>query len=81
MTLLGCFALLLVPMPIAFLYYGTRIRAKSKIAPSIDLKQDEERRRKADLEAGGGASDNGAESAETEKAQEEEEERPREAVE
>ncbi|MCJ1390433.1 hypothetical protein MMC18_003292 [Xylographa bjoerkii] len=34
-TLLGCVALLLVPIPIVFLKYGARIRQKSKFAPTF----------------------------------------------
>lgn len=38
LTLLGCVALLLVPLPVIFLIYGRRIRARSKFAPGWDLK-------------------------------------------
>lgn len=34
MTLLGCVAILLVPIPILFIKYGARIRKKSKFAPT-----------------------------------------------
>lgn len=33
-TLLGCVAFCLVPIPIAFYYYGARIRQKSAFAPT-----------------------------------------------
>lgn len=33
-TLLGCVAVVLVPIPVAFYIYGARIRQKSKFAPS-----------------------------------------------
>ena len=33
-TLLGCVALLLVPIPVAFLVYGHRIRERSAFAPT-----------------------------------------------
>ena len=33
-TLLGCIALLLVPIPVVFWRYGAKIRAKSKFAPT-----------------------------------------------
>ena len=56
-TLLGCVALLLVPLPIAFLLYGKRIRARSHFAPAPDLLQDkrrdEEARGVADSEGSG----------------------------
>lgn len=32
-TLLGCFAACLVPIPVAFYFYGKRMRMKSKFAP------------------------------------------------
>jgi MFS transporter, DHA1 family, multidrug resistance protein len=35
MTLLGCIALILIPVPIAFLKYGERLRRKSKWAPTF----------------------------------------------
>ncbi|KIL58566.1 hypothetical protein M378DRAFT_86356 [Amanita muscaria Koide BX008] len=37
-TLLGLIALLFVPCPFLFFKYGSRIRAKSRFAPCIDLK-------------------------------------------
>ena len=36
-TLLGCVALLLVPIPVCFLVYGERIRRKSAFAPTKPL--------------------------------------------
>jgi DHA1 family multidrug resistance protein-like MFS transporter len=36
-TLLGCVALLLVPIPVAFYYYGEKIRMKSAFAPTKPL--------------------------------------------
>ena len=33
-TLLGCVALVLVPIPVVFWRYGARIRTKSKFAPT-----------------------------------------------
>jgi len=39
-TLLGCVALVLVPMPVVFYLYGKKIRAKSKFAPAPDIVQD-----------------------------------------
>lgn len=50
LTLLGSIAAILVPMPVIFLVFGSRIRARSKFAPGFDLKlaakrrQDEENR-------------------------------------
>jgi DHA1 family multidrug resistance protein-like MFS transporter len=46
-TLLGCVALVLVPMPVVFYLYGKKLRAKSKFAPAPDIqagKRDEESR-------------------------------------
>jgi DHA1 family multidrug resistance protein-like MFS transporter len=42
-TLLGCVALVLVPMPVVFYVFGKRIRAKSKFAPAPDIAQDKRR--------------------------------------
>ncbi|ORY11706.1 major facilitator superfamily domain-containing protein [Clohesyomyces aquaticus] len=42
-TLLGCVAVLLVPMPIVFYVYGKKIRLKSKFAPAPDIEQDKRR--------------------------------------
>jgi DHA1 family multidrug resistance protein-like MFS transporter len=42
-TLLGCVALVLVPMPVVFYIFGKRIRAKSKFAPAPDIEQDRQR--------------------------------------
>jgi DHA1 family multidrug resistance protein-like MFS transporter len=42
-TLLGCVALVLVPMPVVFYVYGKKIRAKSKFAPAPDIEQDKRR--------------------------------------
>ena len=42
-TLLGCVAFALVPLPIVFLLYGRKIRAKSQFAPAPDLLQDKRR--------------------------------------
>jgi DHA1 family multidrug resistance protein-like MFS transporter len=42
-TLLGCVALVLVPMPVVFYIFGKRIRAKSKFAPAPDIEQDRRR--------------------------------------
>lgn len=33
-TLLGCVGILLVPIPVVFLYYGAKIREKSAFAPT-----------------------------------------------
>ena len=55
-TLLGCVALLLVPLPIAFLLYGKKIRGKSHFAPAPDIAQDKRR----DEEARGVADSEGS---------------------
>lgn len=36
-TLLACVAVVLVPIPIAFLKYGARIRERSSFAPTIKI--------------------------------------------
>lgn len=55
MTLLGCVAALLIPMPFVFYFYGKRIRGKSKFAPAPDLKLDRQREQEGrDVEQGGG---------------------------
>lgn len=43
-TLLGCVAAVLVFMPIAFILYGKKIRARSNFAPALDLKHEEKKR-------------------------------------
>ena len=42
-TLLGCVALVLVPLPIVFLLYGKKIRGRSNFAPALDIQQDKRR--------------------------------------
>ena len=42
-TVLGCVAAICVPVPICFLLYGKRIRARSKFAPSMSPEQDDNR--------------------------------------
>lgn len=39
-TLLGCVAAVLVPIPVIFLLYGAKIRAKSKLAPTFSAQPD-----------------------------------------
>ncbi len=51
-TLLGAVALVLVPLPVAFLLYGKKIRAKSHFAPAPDLIQDKRRRDEEDRAGG-----------------------------
>ena len=63
LTFLGCLAAVLVPMPVIFLLYGHKIRARSKFAPGYDLKM---RQQKKDEETGSSGSDADAESAEKE---------------
>lgn len=36
-TLLACVAVVLIPIPIAFLKYGARIRERSSFAPTIKI--------------------------------------------
>lgn len=59
-TLLGCVALLLVPLPIVFILYGKKIRGRSRFAPAPDLQLDKRR----DLEAKGGVSDGNGDAGE-----------------
>ncbi|KAF2677973.1 MFS general substrate transporter [Lentithecium fluviatile CBS 122367] len=42
-TLLGCVAVVCIPMPVVFYLYGKKIRAKSKFAPAPDLEKDKRR--------------------------------------
>lgn len=56
-TLLGCVALLFVPMPFIFIKYGKKIRARSKFAPALDIKQDEENEKKDEESKGGSEGD------------------------
>ncbi|EDN94282.1 hypothetical protein SS1G_10155 [Sclerotinia sclerotiorum 1980 UF-70] len=50
-TLLGCVALVLVPIPVCFYIYGERIRRKSKFAPVFPVQQ----RPRDEEEAGSGS--------------------------
>ncbi len=43
MTLLGCVAALFIPAPFILYKKGKSIRAKSKLAPAPDIKQDQRR--------------------------------------
>jgi DHA1 family multidrug resistance protein-like MFS transporter len=36
-TLLGCVAVVLVPVPVLFHYYGPKLRQKSKWAPTMSV--------------------------------------------
>ena len=63
-TLLGCVALVLVPLPIGFLLYGKKIRAKSHFAPAPDLQQD---KRRDEAARGGADRDGGVPGEESEK--------------
>jgi DHA1 family multidrug resistance protein-like MFS transporter len=42
-TLLGCVALLLVPMSVVFYIFGKRLRAKSNFVPALDIEQHRKR--------------------------------------
>lgn len=68
-TLLGCVALVLVPMPVVFYMYGKKLRGKSKFAPSPDIEQDRRRDEEERLGPGGiigGDTGSGGSSTETE---------------
>lgn len=41
-TLLGCVALILVPIPVVFYKFGARIRKRSKFAPTAPKAEEEE---------------------------------------
>lgn len=62
-TLLGCVALVLVPMPVVFYVFGKKIRARSKFAPAPDIEQDKRRDEEARL---GGSGDVGSGGSTTE---------------
>lgn len=68
MTLLGCIATLLIPMPITFYFFGKRIRAKSTFAPAPDLKKERREKGQQDEESGQ-ATGSGEENGEGEKKQ------------
>jgi DHA1 family multidrug resistance protein-like MFS transporter len=38
-TLLGCLALVCVPIPVCFYFYGKKLRQKSKFAPTMQIKK------------------------------------------
>ncbi|KAL6705107.1 hypothetical protein ACN47E_007366 [Coniothyrium glycines] len=59
-TLLGCVALVLVPMPVVFYLFGKKIRGKSKFAPAPDIAQDKRRDEEARLGGDGYAGDTGS---------------------
>lgn len=60
-TLLGCVAVAFIPFPVAMLFYGKKIRAKSKFAPApdilLDKKRDEEARAGGDVGDTNGTAD------------------------
>lgn len=58
-TLLGCVAVVLIPMPVLFLIYGKRIRRRSKMAPAPDIKLDDKRRAAQDVERNAGSGEGG----------------------
>ena len=43
MTLLGCVAVLFIPMPFVLYRYGKKLRGMSKFAPAPDIEQDKRR--------------------------------------
>jgi len=38
-TLLGCIAALCIPIPVCFYFFGKKLRAKSKFAPTMQIKK------------------------------------------
>lgn len=65
-TLLGCVALVLVPMPVIFYKYGKKIRARSKFAPAPDIAQDKRRDEESRIGGSGDAGDAGSNGSTTE---------------
>lgn len=65
MTLLGCVAAIMIPLPVIFLLYGRKIRARSKFAPGYDLKMAQ--KMKEDEENASSGSEKGVDANETEK--------------
>lgn len=48
-TLLGCVAACLVPIPVAFWFFGKRLRKKSKFAPFFEPAAESQAEQPADL--------------------------------
>lgn len=65
-TLLGCLAVAMIPMPVLFYLKGRSIRAKSKMAPALDIKMGPLADKK-DEEAAGGS--NSSDEGEAKKAE------------
>lgn len=53
-TLLGCVALLLVPIPVGFLLWGRRLREKSTFSPTMGDKPPPEEEEESEREEGEG---------------------------
>ena len=66
-TLLGCVAVILVPIPVCFLLYGAKIREKSNFAPTFHPAQSSTVPRDQDVEGG---NTSGSDSIEREKTRE-----------
>ncbi|KAH6720269.1 major facilitator superfamily domain-containing protein [Leptodontidium sp. 2 PMI_412] len=49
-TLIGGVAAALVPLPFLFYFFGKNLRARSRIAPALDLKQDKAKERRTNSE-------------------------------
>ena len=66
-TLLGCFAVLMIPIPIAFWRYGAKLRQKSKYSPTMGdkppHKDDESTDEEAELGGAGAERDANAQLA------------------
>ncbi|KAL9088164.1 MAG: hypothetical protein Q9165_006291 [Trypethelium subeluteriae] len=62
MTLIGCIAALLVPMPFIFYFRGKQIRARSKFAPAPDIELDKKRDEEKAMGDSDGLTDGNAES-------------------
>ena len=74
MTLLGCVALVMIPVPVAFYIYGPKLRAKSNFAPTFGPKkveevasEDDSRSESAKIEDESAAKSNGAKERDVEK--------------
>lgn len=63
LQLLGCVAVVCIPMPVIFYVFGKKIRAKSKFAPAPDIAQDRRRDEEARLGGAEGGSQGGSETS------------------
>jgi len=66
-TLIGCVAVILVPLPFIFYFMGRKIRVRSTFAPAPDIaqdkKRDEENRGSSDVDESSKEKENGSNGA------------------